>query len=236
MAYIPKHSTYDMLYRNRIKVGVIVIQILFILLFRFWPESKWQPTVFEVSYDDRQIMVIDLAAITEQASPPPSPARPYVPINPILDPVIDVTQELDLRVEPISAVPMEGVGTGAGQGSGTGSGDGTGEARLAQRPARPPSVVRIVEPVIPEEARKAKIRAEITVRFLVGADGLVEDAEIAEIKIYDNRTKEFVLSNDIGYGLKDVTLQAAQSWRFRPAEDGGEKVKAWSRHLFTFGN
>src|SRR5690606_29605410 len=96
MAYTPKHSTYDMLYRNRIKIGVIVVQLVFILIFRFWPESDYKTSVFEVSYDDRQIIAIDLAAITEQASPPPSPAKPYVPINPILDPVIDVTQDLDL--------------------------------------------------------------------------------------------------------------------------------------------
>ncbi len=210
-------------------------QVVAVLFFKFWPTMTTVQTVFEVSYDDRRIIAIDEAAITTQAAAPAAPPRPFVPVNPILNPVIDITDQLDLRVEPIALEPMQGAGTGATQGTGTGAG-GTGEARLSTRPTRPPSVVRIVEPVVPEEVRKARLRAEITVRFLVGADGLVEDAEIAEIKVYDTKTKQFQKVDDIGFGLREVTLQAAMGWRFRPAEENGEKVRAWSRHLFTFGN
>jgi hypothetical protein len=229
------HITPHLAYRNRIKLGIIVAQVVVILLFKFWPTMTTVPEPIEISFDDRRIIAIDESAITTQAAAPPAPARPFVPVNPILDPVIDITDELDLRVEPIAIQPIEGAGTGAAQGTGSGAG-GTGEARLSTRPTRPPSVVRIVEPVVPEEVRKAKLRAEITVRFLVGVDGLVEEAEIAEIRVYDSKTRQFEKVDDIGYGLRDVTLQAAMSWRFRSAEENGEKVRAWSRHLFTFGN
>lgn len=237
LSSLENHTTPNLAYRNRIKLGIVVAQVVAIMLFKLWPEMTTVPTVFEVSYDDRRIIAIDEAAITVQDSPPPAPARPFVPVNPILDPVPDITDQLDLRVEPISIQPMQGVGSGNAEGVGTGSGTGgTGEARLSARPTRPPSVVRIVEPVVPEDVRKARLRAEITVRFLVGVDGLVEDAEIAEIRVYDSKTRKFELVDDIGYGLREVTLQAAMGWRFRAAEENGEKVKAWSRHLFTFGN
>jgi len=229
------HTITDQAYRNRIKLGIIVAQVVAVLLFKFWPTMTTVPQPIEISFDDRRIIAIDEAAITTQAAAPAAPPRPFVPVNPILNPVIDITDQLDLRVEPIALEPMQGAGTGATQGTGTGAG-GTGEARLSTRPTRPPSVVRIVEPVVPEEVRKARLRAEITVRFLVGADGLVEDAEIAEIKVYDTKTRQFQKVDDIGFGLREVTLQAAMGWRFRPAEEDGEKVRAWSRHLFTFGN
>jgi hypothetical protein len=229
------HTTPNLAYRNRIKLGIIVAQVVAILFFKFWPTMTTVPEPIEISFDDRRIIAIDEAAITTQAAAPAAPPRPFVPVNPILNPVIDITDQLDLRVEPIALEPMQGAGTGATQGTGSGAG-GTGEARLSTRPTRPPSVVRIVEPVVPEEVRKAKLRAEITVRFLVGIDGLVEDAEIAEIKVYDAKTRQFQKVDEIGYGLREVTLQAAMGWRFRPAEEDGEKVRAWSRHLFTFGN
>jgi len=235
---LPNQDNYtitDQAYRNRIKAGIVVAQIVLILAFKFWPTMTTVPQPIEISFDDRRIIAIDEAAITTQAAAPAAPPRPFVPVNPILNPVIDITDQLDLRVEPIALEPMQGAGTGATQGTGTGAG-GTGEARLSTRPTRPPSVVRIVEPVVPEEVRKARLRAEITVRFLVGADGLVEDAEIAEIKIYDSKSRQFERVDDIGFGLREVTLQAAMGWRFRPAEENGEKVRAWSRHLFTFGN
>jgi hypothetical protein len=230
-----QHTTTDQAYRNRIKAGIIVAQVVLIVAFKFWPTMSSMPEPIEISFDDRRIIAIDESAITTQAAAPPAPPRPFVPVNPILNPVIDITDQLDLRIEPLAILPMEGAGTGASQGTGTGAG-GTGEARLSTRPTRPPSVVRIVEPVVPEEVRKARIRAEITVRFLVGVDGLVEEAEIAEIKVYDTKTRQFEKVDDIGYGLREVTLQAAMGWRFRAAEENGEKVRAWSRHLFTFGN
>lgn len=225
----------DQAYLNRIKAGIIVSQVFMILVFKFWPTITTIPETIEISFDDRRIIAIDESAITTQAAAALAPAKPYVPANPFLDPILDITDQLDLRVEPISIQPMEGAGTGSAAGTGTGTG-GTGVARLSTRPMRPPSVVRIVEPVVPEEVRKAKLRAEITVRFLVGVDGLVEEAYIAEIKVYDAKTRQFQKVDDIGYGLREVSLQAAMGWRFRAAEDNGEKVRAWSRTLFTFGN
>lgn len=219
-------------YRNRVKIGVIAVQVVAILVFRYWPETWMQPGPLEVPFNDREIVTIDPAAITTQAPAPPAPTRPFVPVDSRLDPVIDVTDELELALEPVNLNPItEGVAQNSGDGD-----TGSDAPRIAQRPTRPPGVVRIVEPVIPESARKAKVKAEITVRFLVGVAGEVEDAEIVDIKVYNEKMKAFEKADDIGHGLKEVTLQAAQSWRFRPAQVGDEKVRAWFTGLFTIGN
>ncbi len=220
-------------YRNRIKIGIIVALVAMILVFRFWPEQWVEPAPFEVPFNDREIIFIDPATITEQPPAPPAPTRPFVPVDSRLDPVIDVTDDLDLTLEPVNLTPIT---TGSAQSSGDGTTAGSEGARIVQRPSRPPSVVRIVEPVISESARKAKVRAEITVRFLVSAEGEVEEAEIIEIKVFDERSRGFEKANDIGHGLKEATLQAAQNWRFRPAQLGDEKVRAWFTGLFTIGN
>ncbi len=236
MIYIPRHTTVDLVYRFRYKVAVIVALVIMIIIFRFWPERSTTAPVFDVSALDREIIVIDPAAITEQASPPPAPPKPYVPIQTTLDPVIDLSDRLDLRTEPLTTQPIDLPGSGtANQRSGAGTGASTAEARISQRPTRPPSVVRIVEPVITEEIKRANIRAELTVRMLVGLNGLVEDAEIVDIKLFDSRTKQLTTVADIGFGVREATLQAAMAWRFRPAQEGDVLVKAWSTHLFNYG-
>jgi hypothetical protein len=236
MIYTPRHSTVDLVYRFRYKVAVIVSLVIMILLFRFWPEVSIHPPVFDVSGIDREIIAIDPAAITQQASPPPAPAKPFVPIQTTLDPIIDLSDRLDLRTEPLNAQPIELPGSGTvGQKAGTGTGAMQAEARISQRPTRPPSVVRIVEPVITDEIKKASIRAEITVRMLVGLSGSVEEVEIMDYKQYDARTKQMVPVPEIGFGVREATIKAAMEWRFRPAEEGDVLVKAWSTHIFNYG-
>jgi len=236
MIYEPRHSTVDHTYRLRYKVAVILSLVIMILAFRLWPESTKIPPVFDVSALDRDIISIDPAAITKQASPPAAPPKPFVPIQTTLDPIIDLSDRLDLRTEPITTQPFELPGSGTtGQRSGAGSGANTAENRISQRPTRPPSVVRIVEPVISDEIKRANLRAELTVRMLVGLNGLVEEAEIVDIKVFDPRTKQLTSVADIGFGVREATLKAAMEWRFRPAEEDNVLVKAWSTHIFNYG-
>lgn len=227
-------ETIDHAYRSRVKLGVVVVQIAVILLFRFWPDVWMGPEPMEVPFNDREIISIDPTYITVQAPAPPAPLKPFVPISPLLDPVIDYVDELELDIEPISLVPLtEGIAQRSGEGD---TGTETGESRIAQSPSRPPGVVRIVEPVIPEAARRARVRAELTVRFLVAVDGSVERAEVVDIKLFNEKTEKFESASSIGHGLEEATLLAAQSWRFRPAQVGDERVRAWYNGLFTIGN
>jgi hypothetical protein len=217
-------------YYVRIKVAVIVMLMMTIVLFKFWPQQDFVKIIDMDFIEDQPMIMLDPTVVTIQkksiAKPPPSGNS-----RSVMDP------------EPVSypnAVPTPPKPSGP-----TGNADAMGqssqqnsvaEPRISNKPTRLPSVVRIVEPVVPEAVKINRIKAELTVRVLVGVDGSVEKAEILEIRSLNTKTGQFEKVNDIAFGIKEATLQAAMGWKFRPALEGSEKVKFWSKHLFTFGS
>ncbi len=205
--------------------SVIVAQLIIISVFRLWPEMEYERPVFD-SFEKEAIIVEEMI-VTRQANAPASPPKPQVPIPVPNDEVIeeDILEftELDdlLNTDPLS----ESITTGQ-------RGD---EELISGNPDRPPRVVKIVEPVIPDEAKRAEIKAVIAVNFTVLSDGTVKEAYIAEIRLYDQNGEDYNVVGDIGYGLLEATLEAAYQWRFRPATDDGEKVGAYTQDVFTFG-
>lgn len=100
-------------------------------------------------------------------------------------------------------------------------------------PERPPGLVRIVEPTIPEAAKRANVKAQIIVNFLVGADGSVLESYISEIRVYDG--DEYEVVNEIGYGLMEAVMEAAEKWRFSAARDQGRPVQTYVENSFNIG-
>jgi protein TonB len=69
------------------------------------------------------------------------------------------------------------------------------------------------EPPYTDEARKAKLQGNVTLRVLIGADG---------------RAARIQLVKGLGLGLDEQALQAVRSWRFVPARDARrEPVPTW---------
>lgn len=69
------------------------------------------------------------------------------------------------------------------------------------------------EPPYTDEARKAKLQGNVTLRVLIGADG---------------RAARIQLVKGLGLGLDEEALQAVRSWRFLPARDARRKpVPTW---------
>ena len=69
-------------------------------------------------------------------------------------------------------------------------------------------------PVYPSVARRREQQGTVTVRVLVGADGAVERAEVAESSGFDS--------------LDDAALETVRSrWRFVPARHDGLAVESW---------
>jgi len=103
-----------------------------------------------------------------------------------------------------------GAGTGAGTASGAaagGSGGGSDSIAHADYASDPP-------PTYPALARRREQQGTVTVRVLVGADGTVERAELAESSGFD--------------ALDDAALQTVRSrWRFVPARHDGVAVESW---------
>jgi len=214
----------DIVYRIRIQLGIIFAELILLALFNLWPVMK-SDNDFQSSQSSDQSLVLEDIPITSQSSAPPAPPAPVVPVVVPNDQIIKekLPQFNDIGNDKNAKIPkFNGMG-------------GNGRAPIVGNPGRPPSVVKIVEPAVPEAAKKAHVKVEIIVNFLVGTNGAPEKVSIAKIKLYDKKTDKFKEVKTIDYGIIKVTLKAAAQWRFRPAEQNGKKVRANSKHIFTFG-
>jgi len=104
--------------------------------------------------------------------------------------------------------PGDGVGDDDGSGAG-GSDIGGNYANVVSEPA----CLHCPEPPYTDEARKAKLQGNVTLRVLIGADG---------------RAARIQLVKGLGLGLDEQALQAVRSWRFVPARDARRQpVPTW---------
>lgn len=212
-------------YTNRILVSIVVAELLVISVFTLWPVPDEERTYQDIDFTDNEA-IIDEVQITTQKSSPPPPPRPQVPIPVPNDQVIEeeilTLEDIDIS-EYTDSMSVVGLGK-------VGDSD-----RIASNPQLPPSIIRIVEPTLPEAAKEAGIKAEILVSFLVDKKGQVEEATISQIKLYDKDSDEYRVVDRVGYGLTNATLEAALQWRFRPAKDNGDVVKSYTKHWFNYG-
>lgn len=212
-------------YRNRILACIIAAELIAIAMFQFWPSPDNTGEINQENNFSEDVLAIEDIVRTEQTEPA-SPPKPQVPIPQPTDEIIEeeITEIDDLNISETSdslSVAMLG-------------NEGDSDEPVSN-PQTSPSVIRIVEPTVPDDAKEAAIKAEIWVNFLVDEQGRVEEASIDQIKLYDRESGEVTNVESIGYGLTEATLDAALQWKFRPAQDNGEAVKAYSRQIFTFG-
>lgn len=211
-------------YRNRMLVCVIAAELIALAFFNFWPVPESTKDVNQDNFSEDVLAIEDIVR-TEQATQPASPPRPQIPIPEPTDEIIEdeIEEIADLNIVESSDTLSLARGD-----------EGESDEPVSD-PQSPPNVIRIVEPTVPDEAKRANIKAEIWVNFLVDKEGRVEEATISQIKLYDRNTGEVRDVESIGYGLTAATLNAALQWRFRPATKGGEPVRAYTRQIFTFG-
>ena len=211
-------------YVLRFLTAVLTVQILLLLLIKFWPETAYEPEVFYVESPREQVL-IDEIQITQQRSSPPPPPRPQLPQPVPSDEIIEIEIEIDFDLD-VPDLPDLDPGTGTAM-------DGE-ESTIVSNPQIPPTVVRIVEASTPEGVpSELRGNIEMIVNFLVDENGTVEEAAIVEIRKYSNGDEYEVLPF-IEHGLMDAVLRAALQWRFRPARQDGENVKAYTRQRFNY--
>jgi protein TonB len=99
---------------------------------------------------------------------------------------------------------------GDDDGKGAGAGDDYGNyANVVSQAA----CLHCPEPPYTDEARKAKLQGNVTLRVLIGTDG---------------RVARIQLVKGLGLGLDEQALQAVRSWRFVPARDARRQpVPTW---------
>jgi hypothetical protein len=204
--------------------GLIVVLISMILTFRFWPVTEItinQPV--EIVFTDE--VLIDDIEITRQQSAPPPPPRPQVPQPVPNDEIIEDVIEIDSELQLVDFPDLpDDFGTGV---------DGDEEI-IVSNPQLPPSVVRIVEPSVPELPDELRGRIVMVVNFLVNSDGTVEEASIMEVRKYDENREAYEVLPFIQYGLMGATLEAALNWRFRAARHEGAGVRTYTTATFNY--
>ena len=195
-----------------------------ILLFKFWPTEANQEVSYQYEPPDQEFL-IDEVMITQQRSSPPPPPKPQIPQPIPSDIVMEFEPEFELDLD-VPEMPDLEVGTGTAM-------DGD-ESAIVSNPQIPPTVVRIVEASSPEGVPpELKGSIEMIVNFLVDKNGRVEEASIVEIRKYSD-DGDYEVLEFIEYGLMDAVLRAALQWRFRPARQNGEPVRAYTRQRFNY--
>lgn len=213
----------ELKHEHRFMISLICAEIIFLIFIHAWPDLDRPQRDFTYEFQE-DVTFVENAIVTRQTSAPPAPPRPQIPVpvpnDEIIEEEIDFP-EFDDLITPFDADGDEGFSEAEGEGEFVGS------------PERPPGLVRIVEPTIPEAAKRANVKAQIIVNFLVGADGSVLESYISEIRVYDG--DEYEVVNEIGYGLMEAVMEAAEKWRFSAARDQGRPVQTYVENSFNIG-
>lgn len=214
----------DFEYRHKVLYGLIVVLVFMILLVRYWPvEEKIVEEQIQFAHNDE--VLIDEIEVTRQQSAPPPPPRPHIPQPVPNDEVIEENIDFDPELDLVDLPDLpEGMGTGM---------DGD-EDVIVSNPQLPPSVVRIVEPSVPDLPDELRGRIEMVVNFLVNSDGTVEEASIMQIRMYNEERTDYEVLPFIQYGLMGATIEAALNWRFRAARHDGIGVKTYTTATFNY--
>lgn len=213
------------MYRLRVMVCIALTEVLLLLIIHFWPVEITGNSSRDIDFNEGRIL-IEQVVITQQQSAPPPPTKPQIPIPVPNDQVIEeeiiILQDFDISQYADSLF--------VGKGGAAGNAD-----RVVKNPQKSPSIIRIVEPTVPDAAQKAGVKAQIWVNLLIDKRGDVVEANISKILLYDEETEDFRQVPRIDYGLTEATINAALQWEFRPATDNGQPVKAYSEQIFSFG-
>lgn len=205
-------------------VCIIISQLILISVFRLWPhlDEDTEKSFFEAP---SQEIFIEQSIATKQDAVAARPPKPQIPVPVPNDEVIEEDIEL-LDFEDMLSLEKLGEGE-VGQ---------TGDSNEAvASPQKSPTPLRIVEPSTPDAAKRANLVAEVYVTFLVDKNGLVEEFFVSSIRRYESNKSDYTVVQDIGYGILNSVLSAAEKWRFNPAIDNGKPVKAYTTQVFSFG-
>ncbi|HMF09480.1 MAG TPA: TonB family protein, partial [Thermoanaerobaculia bacterium] len=77
----------------------------------------------------------------------------------------------------------------------------------------PPRILRIVKPVYPEVALRARIRGLVVLRVMVSENGSPEQIQVVR---------------GAAGGLTEAAVSAVRRWTFEPARRNGQPVRAWT--------
>lgn len=164
-------------YRIRALAGTVVIEVICILFFQFWPVGSNQYSTHHFTFSNPVITHLNAPPITVQSGSS-IPASPMVPV-----PVPN-----DQPVNEKIVLNSKNLFSGSADSSGLAKPGGIGNGNaIVGNPNVAPRVTRIVEPTYHADLAHKYL---IKVRFLVNKNGRVEKATIIAIYMLDKRVIE----------------------------------------------
>ncbi|MFW5955445.1 MAG: energy transducer TonB, partial [Rhodothermales bacterium] len=204
--------------------SLVVVLLCANLSVRLWPAHDARQPQDVPPGNAGELIHLEEVAQTSHGAVRPPPPPPPIPI--VASEEIEwETPDLDFEV----ALPDPSKALHAGlPGSDTETSAG---GPSFEEDARP---IRFVEPEYTREARRRGLRAEIVVVVRVAPDGQVVDTEIIRRYLLEQAATKRP-TDEIGYGLEEAAVAAAQRWLFRPARVNGRPVESVYELTFSFG-
>lgn len=209
-------------YRLRVLGMTAATLALLIAAVRLWPMPD--PHAAEPSgaaVQEESIQIEEIRPTRQQTDRAPAPIAPLPPLT-VADDVILEQDDLDLD-DRFLTIEEAFAATPPGE---------TGEVAATFEGPRP---IRVVEPEYTRAAHRRRVRAEVVVGVRVDERGRVEDAWVLKRYLLggDDEPKQEV--DELGYGLEEAAMSAAQRCLFRPARRNGVAVASETTLGFGFG-
>ncbi len=205
-------------------ISIIIVELFLILIVKLWPLQEVKIPI--QLYDEKELLVIEEMIITKQANTPAAPPKPQIPIPVPNDEVIEDFIVFPDLEQLISFDSLSLTNTTGQRGD---------EEIISGNPDKKPLILRIVEPTLSAQAQDSGIKTMIFVNFLVTSQGMVREAYIAEIRLFNNDSDTYEIVFDLGFGILQDVLEAAYKWKFKPAIEGDKKVSAYIQETFLIG-
>jgi len=93
------------------------------------------------------------------------------------------------------------------------------QAQVQARSDRPIKVLRLTLPPYPEDLMRAGVEGRTKVRFVIGHDGSVEQAQLAGPSLQS---------------LAELSLNAVRQWKFEPVTRDGMPIRLMLNYEFVF--
>ncbi len=213
--------------------------------FLWWPDLDVAPELPRDVAPSEQI-VLELIEPTTQPPPPatlppapPPPTASDLPPVEVRDEVIeeDIVRDLTIPTPPEPAprpaarpsrisAPTPAPPAPPGPPAPAPSAPPPAADRIVERPDRSPSLSGQALPVYPRNASVSDFRGRARVRVLVSSGGRVTEAEILERAEFRSGREVAVAAFPTEFDA--AILEAARRHVFRPARDGGERVRAYA--------
>jgi protein TonB len=168
----------------------------------------------------RKTSAADLPPPVEQDPPPPPPQTEPPPEPPPVPQLAESPQQIPLTADLDVALGSGGALAGFGESRALTAVEAVKEDafNVADLEKRPEAISQ-VPPAYPAELRKAKIEGLVTLMFVLGEDGRVEDP-----RVENSSRPEF----------EKPALEAIRKWRFRPGMKDGQPVRTYVRIPMRF--